>query len=84
MYQNSRYFIVFVWTLAVAVASPFLVVSTIFEFRVSLYLYQFFVVYVFVCVCVFFVFACLCPRVFQNMSDFKKKYLSKFPFLNEQ
>ena len=39
MYQNSRYFIVFVWTLAVAVASPFLVVSTIFEFRVSTYQY---------------------------------------------
>ena len=39
MYQNSRYFIVFVWTLAVAVASPFLVVSTIFEFRVSTYSY---------------------------------------------
>ena len=31
----SRYFIVFVWTLAVAVASPFLAVSTIFEFKVS-------------------------------------------------
>ena len=74
----------FVWTLAVAVASPFLVVSTIFEFRVSLYLYQFFVVYVFVCVCVFFVFACLCPRVFQNMSDFKNEHLSKFPFLNDR
>ena len=33
---------------------------------------------VFCCVCVgvFFVFACLCPRVFQNMSDFNNEYLS--------
>jgi len=33
--RKARYFIVFVWTLAVAVASPFLAVSTIFEFKYS-------------------------------------------------
>ena len=35
-----RYFIVFVWTLAVAVASPFLAVSTIFEIQVRIHLYN--------------------------------------------